>query len=182
MQVIIVMIKNWQPWHGVSDVTMHLSASQGTRQALSMSQQHHQEHPREPDRHCPCLSNIIRSIQGRASFLATMWMWMCVTGALTTEIINQKQLHCTRQIAALPSVKETSFIYTSSLGFFFLIDHLSRSIVKGEVLTRASPRFPSGLTSCLYHSSRLPGNLHSWAVTVLPSQTHLQRTPFHLRG
>lgn len=40
---------------------------------------------------------------------------------LTTEIINQKQLQCTWQIAALPSLQGTCFIYTSSLVACWLI-------------------------------------------------------------
>lgn len=158
MPVITVMIKIDSCGMELSEVTVHLLVSQRTRQALSMSQQHW-KHPR---------NSIIFS----HNVDVNVWHW---SSYLTTEIINQQQLHCTWQIAALPSVKETCFIYTAiytSLPWGFLI-----VIAKGEILTRTSPRFPSGFSE----QEMSPCDLHSWAITVPPSQTHLQRTSFLLR-
>lgn len=81
------------------EVTIHLLPSKENGNALSTSQQQNQDHPR---------SGII--------FIHNMdvnvYLWF---SQLTTEIINQKQLQCTWQIAALPSLQGTCFIYTSSL-------------------------------------------------------------------
>jgi hypothetical protein len=70
-----------------------------TRYALSMSQKQNQDHLR---------SSII--------FIHNVDVNVCLwCSQLTTEIINQKQLQYTWQIAALPSLQETCFIYASSL-------------------------------------------------------------------
>lgn len=82
-----------------------LLLSKGTGHALSTSQQWNQDNAR---------SGII--------FIHIVDVNVCLwCSQLTTEIINQKQLQCTWQIAALPSLRGTCFIYTSSLVACWLI-------------------------------------------------------------
>lgn len=79
--------------------------SQKAGAALSTSEWQKQAHPR---------SGII--------FIHSMDVNVCLwCSQCTTEIINQKQLQCTWQIAALPSLQGTCFIYTSSLAAYWLI-------------------------------------------------------------
>lgn len=87
------------------EVTIYHLPSRAHGNALSTSQQQNQDHPR---------SGII--------FIRSMNVNVCFwCSRHTTEIINQKQLQCTWQIAALPSLQGTCFIYTSSLVSCWLI-------------------------------------------------------------
>lgn len=87
------------------EVTIHCSPSEGNGNVLFTSQQQNQDHPR---------SGII--FINNADINVCLWC-----SQLTTEIINKKQLQCTWQIAALPSLQGTCFIYTSSLVACWLI-------------------------------------------------------------
>lgn len=99
------MIRIDGPKRRAYKVTLCLSPSKRTGYALSTSQRQNQNYPR---------SGII--------FIHNVDVNVCLwCSQLTTEIINQKQLQCTWQIAALPSLRGTCFIYTSSLVACWLI-------------------------------------------------------------
>lgn len=100
---------------------------------------------------------------------------------LTTEIINQKQLPCTWQIAALPSLQGTCFIYTSSLVACWLITSQVQYL-KVSCWHRLHLGFPWG--SCILRRGRTPS--HAFAYTAIslmictsapPSWAHRRRAP-----
>lgn len=104
---------------------------------------------------------------------------------LGTEIINQKQLQCTWQKAALPSLQETCFIYTSSLVACrltaFQVQYLKVSCWRGLHLgsPQGSPTLGSGqeIPPCLCKHSRLPHNPHIWADADAPGLGHICSRP-----
>lgn len=105
---------------------------------------------------------------------------------LTTEIINQKQLQCTWQIAALPSLRGTCFIYTSSLVACWLITFQVQCL-KVSCWHRSQLGFPSGShtlgsrqknSPCFTHAA---DNLHMWADPNVPWQALPQSPPVEYR-